>query len=49
MSAREYRGWIITRNSVNGFYSAWKSGELRLCANTLAGLKRMIKARGVQS
>jgi hypothetical protein len=37
-----YRSWIITRTFPSGYYSAWKSGELRLRADTLAGLKQLI-------
>lgn len=40
-----YRGWVINRLFPSGMYEAWKDGELRLKADTLDGLKQLIKTR----
>jgi hypothetical protein len=40
---REYRGWVIYRVSPSGYWQAWKSGYLRLTADTLAGLRALIR------
>lgn len=44
MKPRIYRGWVITRLFPSGMYEAWKSGELRLKAETLSGIKQLIKS-----
>lgn len=44
--SRIYKGWIITRNTSPGHalrWSAWESGKGRLAADTLIGLKRLIR------
>lgn len=42
---KEYKGWIISRVFPSGYWSAWKSGELRLTADTLTGLKALISGK----
>lgn len=43
-TTQHYRSWVITRLFPSGMYSAWKSGELRLRADTISGLKSMIRS-----
>ena len=37
-----YKGWVIDRSFPSGYYAAWKSGEIRLMADTVAGIRRLI-------
>lgn len=46
--SRFYRGWIVSRQTEPGKlgWRAWRSGELPLAGDTLAGVKRLIRERG---
>jgi len=43
MKPRFYQGWFVTKLFPSGMWSAWKDGELRLRADTLAGLKSLVR------
>lgn len=41
---RQYKGWTIYPKNHLGMYQAWKAGNLHVRADTLAGLKELIRA-----
>ena len=41
---REYKGWIIQRDGGRDTpWTAWKAGHIRRCADTLEGVKNLIR------
>lgn len=43
-AAREYRGWIIQKDGgPDAPWTAWKAGEIRRRADTLEGVKRLVR------
>lgn len=46
-TAREYRGWIIQRDGPRDApWTAWKAGQIRRNADTLEGVKRLVRESG---
>ena len=40
---REYKGWLISKGGLPyGWWEAWKPGQIRLRADTLAGIKQLV-------
>ena len=40
---RDYLGWSIERVPGNGYWRAWRAGDLPLMADTQAGLREMLR------